>query len=272
MAPYPRSRRECIVVPCCSFLDCARSSLDRHTLSSPLFATAVFTYCRSLHITHLIPPHSFRFTYFLLFTLVYSSKRVHSKYKGSFHYTTNDPEKRYAFLTLISTTASALATSILPRPQANESFRRPSILQAFDLPAFKTPPTTFPEDKLPAIGHDISRPSSSSTVASYTQQRHGSNASIQLPALSTLASVASNSPAANNHSNDSNDNTRKETPEKKMPSPPRYVANACTEEWMARRHAVALPAAVPCRTSQNGRFGLIAGLAWCRTSTFRPPN
>jgi hypothetical protein len=97
-------------------------------------------------------------------------------------------------------------------------------LQVFDLPAFKIPPTVHLDDKLPSIGHDRSRPSSSSTVASYTQQRHGSNASIQLPSLATLASAASNCPAAANmNSNDSNDNTRKETPEKKMPSPLRYV-------------------------------------------------
>lgn len=133
-------------------------------------------------------------------------------------------EERHAFLDPnTSTTASALATAILPRPQASDSFRRPSILQVFDLPAFKTPSTPF-EDKLPSIGHDISRPSSSSTVASFTQQRNTSNGSVQLPALSTLASVASTSPTTQNIRNESNDNNaRRPTPEKKMPSPPRYV-------------------------------------------------
>jgi hypothetical protein len=130
------------------------------------------------------------------------------------------------FSILIPITASALATSILPRPQATDCFRRPSILQVFDLPAIKTPPAIIEDKQLPSIGHDISRPSSSSTVASYTQQRHGSHASIQLPALSTLASVASNSPTAHN-SNDSNVNMRRDTPEQKMPSPPRYVLNTC---------------------------------------------
>jgi len=121
-------------------------------------------------------------------------------------------------------TASALATSILPRPQVDDSFRRPSILQVFDLPAFKTSTTANFDDKLPSIGHDRSRPSSSSTVASYTQQRHGSNASIQLPSLATLASAASNCPAANMNSNDNNDNMRRDTPEKRMPSPPSHPA------------------------------------------------
>lgn len=131
-----------------------------------------------------------------------------------------------------SITASALATSLLPRPQALESFRRPSILQALDLPAFKTSSTLEDKPPLPAIGLDISRPSSTSTVASYTQQRHGSHASIQLPALSTLASVASTSPPANKESNEgkeSKENNGNGTPSggtpRKMPSPPppRYV-------------------------------------------------
>jgi hypothetical protein len=129
------------------------------------------------------------------------------------------------FSILISTTASALATAILPRPQALDCFRRPSILQVFDLPALKTPPATIEDKQLPSIGHDRSRPSSSSTVASYTQQRHGSHSSIQLPALSTLASVASNSPAAHQTSNDNNVNMRRDSPEQKMPSPSRYVGH-----------------------------------------------
>jgi hypothetical protein len=76
---------------------------------------------------------------------------------------------------------------------------------------------------------------------SYTQQRHGSNASsIQLPALSTLASIASTSPTSQQHQpqhhhqlhsnhhhttiNDNNDNLNKDTVGKqKMESPPRYV-------------------------------------------------
>jgi hypothetical protein len=70
---------------------------------------------------------------------------------------------------------------------------------------------------LPSIGHDISRPSSSGTTASYTQQRR---VSIQLPALSTLASVAAKSPR---ETGDDNDNSGREKLEGKMPSPPRYV-------------------------------------------------
>jgi hypothetical protein len=68
-------------------------------------------------------------------------------------------------------------------------------------------------------------------VASYTQQRHGSHASIQLPALSTLASVASNSPAAHKTNNDSNVNLRRDSPEQRMPSPPRYVAKHVFCKW-----------------------------------------
>lgn len=151
------------------------------------------------------------------------------------------------FSTIIIITASALVSSILPRPQAADCFRRPSILQVFDLPALKTPPATYEDKQLPAIGHDRSRPSSSSTVASYTQQRHGSHHSIQLPALSTLASVASNSPAAHS-SNDSNSNMRRDSPEIKMPSPPMYVvANPFGEgEWWRARavHSRSLPPAV----------------------------
>ena len=104
----------------------------------------------------------------------------------------------------------------------------------FDLPAFKTPSPAKLEDKLPSISHDISRPSSSSTVASHTQQRNGSNASIQLPSLATLASAASNGPTANN-SNENNDHMSKETPEKKMPSPQRYVANPRGYGWRQSR-------------------------------------
>jgi GATA-binding protein len=149
-------------------------------------------------------------------------------------------EKRHAFLDPNTTTASALATSILPRPQVDDSFRRPSILQVFDLPAFKIPSTVHLDDKLPSIGHDRSRPSSSSTVASYTQQRHGSNASIQLPSLATLASAASNCPAAANmNSNDSNDNTRKETPEKKMPSPLSKPSNGLSMSYATSAPATA---------------------------------
>ena len=129
-----------------------------------------------------------------------------------------------------SITSSALATSILPRPQVLESFRRPSILQALDLPAFKM--STILEDRppLPAIGHDLSRPSSAaSTVASYTQQRHGSHASIQLPALSTLASVASSSPPASKDNKESKESNGTASgmspPTMPLPSPPasRYV-------------------------------------------------
>jgi hypothetical protein len=92
--------------------------------------------------------------------------------------------------------------------------------------------STF-DDKpsLPSIGHEISRPSSTSTVASanYSQHRHGSHASIQLPALNTLARVASNSPPAMRTSLDSNDNvSRRGTPPKQSSPPPRCVC--CSSE------------------------------------------
>lgn len=169
-----------------------------------------------------------------------------------------DHEKRHAFLDPNPTTASALATSILPRPQANDTFRRPSILQAFDLPAFKTPSSAPFDDKLPSISHDLSRPSSSSTVASsYTQQRHGSHASIQLPALSTLASVASTSPPTANHSQDSSHDgtTKRDTPEKKMPSPPR------PSHGLSMTYATAAPA------TPGGQPGSPPVCQNCTTST-----
>lgn len=192
------------------------------TLSLSFFYTAVVTYRRSLHCS-LNTPRSFKTSLLSVHSLVQhqSVPIPYTKLPSIPHQPTSRSATRFS--TIIITTASALATSILPRPQAADCFRRPSILQAFDLPAIKTPPAIVEDKQLPSIGHDISRPSSSSTVASYTQQRHGSHHSIQLPALSTLASVASNSPAAHNNSNDSNSNTRRDTPERKMPSPPRYV-------------------------------------------------
>lgn len=194
--------------------------LPTDTFSSTLFCTAIVTFRRSLrpllNNTTLIQHHPALRTF-----LGIAPERAHSIYKAPSN-TSTDFEERHAFLDTIIITASALATSILPRPQAADCFRRPSILQAFDLPAIKTPPAIVEDKQLPSIGHDLSRPSSSSTVASYTQQRHGSHHSIQLPALATLASVASNNPAAHNNNNDSN-NMRRDTPERKMPSPPRYV-------------------------------------------------
>ncbi|KNG49960.1 signal recognition protein [Stemphylium lycopersici] len=169
----------------------------------------------------------------------------------------NDLEERHAFLDLNNfTTASALATSILPRPQVDDSFRRPSILHVFDLPAFKTPTAASFEDRLPSITHDISRPSSSSTVASHTPQRNGSNASpIQLPSLATLASAASNCPAAHTSSNESNDNTRKDTPEQKMPSPP------STSNGLSMTYATSAPA------TAGGQAGSPPVCQNCSTST-----
>ncbi|KAJ4351078.1 hypothetical protein N0V95_004182 [Ascochyta clinopodiicola] len=126
----------------------------------------------------------------------------------------------------------------LKAPQAYDSFRRPSILQAFDLPAIRTTsPPAFDHPTLPSIspeiiGRDISRPSSSSTVASFTQQRQGSNASIQLPALSTLASLASTSPKDNN----SHDAMR-DAQSIKMPSPPSKTSNG-----LSMTYATAAPA------------------------------
>ncbi|KAF3041951.1 hypothetical protein E8E12_008679 [Didymella heteroderae] len=126
---------------------------------------------------------------------------------------------------------------------------RPSILQAFDLPSIRTTsPPAFDRKTLPSIspelvgrelvGRDISRPSSSSsTVASFTHQplqRQGSNASLQLPALSTLASLASTSPA---HDHDSNDHTRRDSPSMKMPSPPSKPSNG-----LSMTYATAAPA------------------------------
>lgn len=199
---------------------CARSS-DRHTLiDAPVQLL-------SLRLVALFPRLTNTNTLSQSLPVLHILWRLHPKCaQFRIQRSTHRIEKRNAFLVLIITTASALATTILPRPQAADCFRRPSILQAFDLPAIKTPPAIVEDKQLPSIGHDISRPSSSSTVASYTQQRHGSHASIQLPALSTLASVASNrpnSPAANYTNNESNSNTTRETPERKMPSPPRYV-------------------------------------------------
>jgi hypothetical protein len=49
--------------------------------------------------------------------------------------------------------------------------------------------------------------------------------------LSTLASVASKSPAAHNTNNDSNVNLRRDSPEQRMPSPPRYVAKHVFCKW-----------------------------------------
>lgn len=104
-------------------------------------------------------------------------------------------------------TASALATSLLPRPSALDSFRPPSVLQVLDLPSFTTAQSIDERPSLPSIGHDISRPSSTSTQSSsvhpYSLQRHGSNSSLQLPGLSALASIASSSPAASNSPNNS---------------------------------------------------------------------
>jgi len=122
-----------------------------------------------------------------------------------------------------------------------------------ELPAFPSPSPALFEDKLPSIRHDSSRPSSGSTVASYTPQRHGSNASIQLPALSTLASVASNSPAANA----SNDTPPHDTPpEKKRPSPPR-LSNGLT----MTTYATAAPA------TAGGQAGSPPVCQNCTTST-----
>jgi hypothetical protein len=107
-------------------------------------------------------------------------------------------------------TASALATSLLPRPSALDSFRPPSVLQVLDLPSFTTAQSIDERPSLPSIGHDISRPSSTSTQSSsvhpYSLQRHGSSSSLQLPGLSALASIASSSPAASNSPNNSHNN------------------------------------------------------------------
>ncbi|KAJ5028143.1 signal recognition protein [Bipolaris maydis] len=144
------------------------------------------------------------------------------------------------------------------RGSVDDSFRRPSILQVFDLPAFKTSPPSL-DDRLPSIGHDISRPSSSSTVASPPhQQQHnsGSNVSIQLPSLATLASAASNCPTANPTSNDNNDNTRNNTPEKKMPSPPSKPSNG-----LSMTYATSAPA------TAGGQAGSPPVCQNCSTST-----
>ncbi|UPX10296.1 GATA zinc finger protein 3 [Ascochyta rabiei] len=112
------------------------------------------------------------------------------------------------------------------------------MLQAFDLPAIRTTsPPAFDHKTLPSIspeiiGRDISRPSSSSTVASFTQQRPGSHASMQLPALSTLASLASTS-AKDNESN----GVMGEAQSMKMPSPP-----SKTSHGLSMTYATAAPA------------------------------
>jgi hypothetical protein len=63
------------------------------------------------------------------------------------------------------------------------------------LPALRNTPSSEERPSLPPLTFDISRPSSASTQASsrYSQLRHSSNntPTIQLPALSTLASLAS---------------------------------------------------------------------------------
>lgn len=99
---------------------------------------------------------------------------------------------------------------MLPRPSALDSFRPPSVLQVLDLPSFTTAQSIDERLSLPSIGHDISRPSSTSTQSSsvhpHSLQRHGSNSSLQLPGLSALASIASSSPAASNSPNNSHHN------------------------------------------------------------------
>jgi hypothetical protein len=194
--------------------------LQTDTLSLTLFCNCC-RYILSLLRRSLIPARSLQFLHILWHIALQCAHFTIPKTPSN--NISIPSEERNAFLVLIFITASALATSILPRPLANDCFRRPSILHAFDLPAIKTPPATYEDKQLPSIGHDRSRPSSSSTVASYTQQQHGSHSAIQLPALSTLASVASNSPPAHSTSNDGNSNLRRDTPEQRMPSPPRYV-------------------------------------------------
>ena len=69
------------------------------------------------------------------------------------------------------------------------TLRPPSTHQDRDLSPYRTNPSAADRvpSTLPSIGHEISRPSSASTYQHYPQHSH----SLALPALSTLASVAS---------------------------------------------------------------------------------
>jgi GATA-binding protein len=72
-------------------------------------------------------------------------------------------------------------------------------------------------------------------VASFTQQQQGINASIQLPALSTLASIAPNTSTA--HTENVKDNVpRRDTPPPKMSSPNK------TSNGLSMTYATAAPA------------------------------
>ncbi len=71
------------------------------------------------------------------------------------------------------------------------TLRTPSTHQDRDLSPYRTTPSADGRvpSPLPSIGHEISRPSSASTYQHL--QQHHNNHNIALPALSTLASVAS---------------------------------------------------------------------------------
>lgn len=86
---------------------------------------------------------------------------------------------------------SKLAAAFIHRPMAID-IQAPA---PRTLPSLQSTPSSEERPSLPSLGFDISRPSSTSTQASshYSQFRHGSNPTptIQLPGLSTLASLAS---------------------------------------------------------------------------------
>ncbi len=96
------------------------------------------------------------------------------------------------------TAITALTTLLERASAASLTNPYPSAAQVKGLPSFITAYSVVDDQRpsLPPLGHDLSRPSSTSTQASYTthsQSRHGSNSTLQLPGLKALASLASSS-------------------------------------------------------------------------------